>query len=185
MNNHKIACIVLIVLIGAMGYGVNFLREKSAKAGAAADATRTQAEMAEQQAQVAEIKLKTIDAKTAALRTIYEEWLPHFEAFKNPQDGERRIAEVIRDGNIFLLSQKLETRKIETEGVITHALVADLVVEDDYSKTMNWLGKVEELIPSCRISSCLLTRGDSGNNIHMELSIQVPVFKSSSTVAQN
>ncbi len=167
---------MLVVIIAAMGYGVNVLREKSAKARQTADATRTQAEAAEQQAQVAEIKLKSVDAKTAELRGIYQEWLPHFEAFKNPQEGERRITEVIRDGNVFLLSQKLETQSVSKDSVITRALVADLVVEDDYSKTMNWLGQVEESLPSCRISKCLLTRGDRGNDIHLEVSIQVPIF---------
>jgi hypothetical protein len=58
------------------------------------------------------------------------------------------------------------------------ALVADLVVEDDYSKTLNWLGRLEEAIPTCRIIRCQIVRGDRGNDVHLDLQIQIPILKS-------
>ncbi len=177
MNNHKMACVLLLVLIGAMLYGTQKMRSRAVAAQEAADATKNEATMAEQEKRVAEIKLKTVDAKTADLRRSYDEWLPHFNAVKNPESGEQRITELVREGDIFLLSQKYEEREIDPESMISRALVATLVVEDDYVKTMNWLGKLEESIPACRIAKCRLIRGDRGNNIHVELTVQVPVFK--------
>jgi hypothetical protein len=178
MNDHKTACLILAVFIAGMLYGVNTLRNSTNAARAAAESVRIEAESAEQQAQLAQIQLKSLDAKTAELRAVYNEWKPHFDAYKTPQDAERRIAEVIRDGDVFLISQKFDDQDLDRNALITKALVGDLVIEDDYAKTLNWLGKLEEAIPSCRITRCNIKRGDRGNDIHLELQIQVPVFES-------
>lgn len=177
MTNHKTACMILVLLIAGMLYGVNQLRNAAATKAQAAEATRTEAETAEQQAQLAQIQLKTLESKTARLRSIYEEWEPHFKNCKTPQDAEQKIAEVIREGDVFLISQKFDARDLDKTALVSKAVVADLIVEDDYSKTLNWLGRLEESLPSCRITKCNLTRGDRGNNIHLELQVQIPVVE--------
>lgn len=176
MNNHKAASLLILAIVCLMGFGVHKLRSKAVVARDAANEAKSQAEQAEQQRKIAEIKLKTIDAKTAQLRKVYTEWIPHFEGFRTSRAGEQRITDKVREGDVFLLSQRFNFREIDKGDFISHALVADLVVEDDYSKTLNWLGILEESIPSCRISKCKIERGDRGNNIKMELTIQVPVL---------
>lgn len=178
MNNHKTACILLLALIAGILYGVNSLRNSTSAARETAQMSQTEAETAEQEAQLATIQLKTLDSKTAELRLVYGEWKPHFEAHRTPQDAEQRIAEVIREGDVFLISQKFETTEVGTGSIIEEALVADLVVEDDYTKTLNWLGRLEEAIPSSRIIRCQLVRGDRGNDVHLDLQIQIPILKS-------
>ncbi|MDA7673146.1 hypothetical protein N8615_02000 [Verrucomicrobiales bacterium] len=178
MKNHKMACVLLVLLVGAMFFGTQKMRNRAVVAREAAESTKSSAELAEQDRRLAEIKLKSLEAKTADLRQSYEVWLPHFLAVQNPEAAEQRISELVRAGDIFLLSQKYEERKIDPDSMISRALVATLVVEDDYVKTMNWLGKVEDLIPSCRVAKCRMIRGDRGDNIHVELTIQVPVFES-------
>tara|TARA_R110002096_G_scaffold28985_19_gene87546 strand:+ start:256 stop:645 length:390 start_codon:yes stop_codon:yes gene_type:complete len=128
--------------------------------------------------QLAQIQLKTLDSKTSELRRIYSEWEPHFMGLQRQQDAEKRVADVIRDGNIIPISRKFEPRELDKNDLISEALVGDIVIEDDYAKTMNWLGSLEEAIPNCRIMKCNFTRGDRGNNIHLELQIQIPLLKS-------
>ena len=82
---------------------------------------------------------------------------------------------MIREGDFFLLSQKFTTAELEKESIISEALVADLIVEDDYAKTLNWLGRLEESIPSCRITKCQILRGDRGNDVHLELQVLIPI----------
>ncbi|MDF1659282.1 MAG: hypothetical protein P1U58_16820 [Verrucomicrobiales bacterium] len=177
MNNHKSACLVLIMLIAGMLYGVNELRNATNGARDITAQVQTEAETAEQQAQLAQIQLKSLESKTAALRSAYSLWQPHFANYRSAQDAEQRIAEVIREGDVFLISQKFETKEIEKGALISDALVANLVVEDDYAKTLNWLGRLEEAIPSCRIVRCNIKRGDRGNDVHLELQIQIPVLR--------
>lgn len=175
MNNHKTACMLLLALVAVMLYGVNSLRNATSKAREISQLSQSEAESAEQSAQLAEIQLKTLDSKTAQLRLLYEEWKPHFDSHRNPQDAERKIAEVIREGDVFLLSQKFATTELEKDSIISEALTADLIVEDDYAKTLNWLGRLEESIPSCRITKCQIQRGDRGNDVHLELQVQIPI----------
>jgi len=177
MNEHKSACILLLLAIFGMLYGVNTLRNATSEARNFADETRIEAENAEQQAQIAQIQMKSLEASTAELRSAYAEWKPHFAAYRTPQDAEQRIAEVIREGDVFLISQRFGTREVDRNGLVASAVVADLVVEDDYAKTLNWLGKLEEAIPMSRITRCNLKRGDRGNDIHLELQLQIPVLE--------
>jgi len=178
MKNHQSACFLLFLLTAAMLYGVNSLRNATSVARDLAVQARSEAETAEQQAQLAQIQLKTLDSKTAELRLVYGEWRPHFEKHRNPQDAEQRIAEVIRDGDVFLISQKFEAREVDKGSIISDALVADLVIEDDYAKALNWLGSLEEAIPSCRVTRCQIGRGDRGNDIHLIVQLQIPILGS-------
>ena len=181
MSSHKIACILLAAVVLLMGFGVNKVRGKAVKARQAAESVRIQAQSAEQQKQMAEIKLKSFDSQTAELRGVYTEWLPYLKEFSNSGDGEQRIREVIREGDVFVISQKVKSIKIDKSGFISHALGAEIEVEDDYTKVMNWLGELEETLPSCQITKCKITRGDRGNNVHMEVKLQVPIVKATPT----
>ena len=90
MNNHKTACMLLLVLVALMLYGVNSLRNATSKAREISQLSQSEAESAEQSAQLAEIQLKTLDSKTAELRLLYGEWKPYFDSHQNPQDAERK-----------------------------------------------------------------------------------------------
>ncbi len=176
MNNHKSACFLLLLITGAMLYGVNSLRNATSAARDAAQLSQSEAESSEQKAQLAQIQLKTLDSKTAELRLVYGEWKPHFEKYRTSQNAEQHIAEVIREGDVFLISQKFEAKEVDKTSIIAESLVGDLIVEDDYAKTLNWLGRLEESIPNCRITKCALKRGERGNDIHLELQVQVPIL---------
>lgn len=173
------ACVLIMVLLGLMGFGVQKLRSKAVSVRNESNETKKKAEEAQQQKKIAEIKLKTIDAKTAELRKVYTNWIPHFEKYRNSRVGEQKISELVRQSDVFLLSQRFNYQELNKGDLVSHALSAELVVEDDYTKTLNWLGKIEETIPSCRISKLKIIRGDRGNDINMELSIQVPAVQSS------
>lgn len=176
MKNHQSACFLLLFLTGAMLYGVNTLRNSTDSAREMMKEALAEAETNEVQAQNALTQLKMLDSKTAELRLVYNEWKPHFENHRTPQDAEQRIAEVIREGDVFLISQKFETEEIEAGSIIKDALIANLVVEDDYAKALNWLGRLEEAIPSSRISRCEIIRGDRGNDVHLEVRLEIPIL---------
>lgn len=178
MTNHQTACAVLALLTVGMLYGVNSLRNSTSAAREVAEKALADAETAESQVTIASNQLTLLDSKTAELRLVYGEWKPHFEAHRSAQEAEQRVAEVIREGNVFLISQKFETRDVDSQAIISEALVADLIVEDDYARSLNWLGKLEESIPSCRITKCSIGRGDRGNDIHLVVQLQIPILKS-------
>lgn len=178
MKNHQTACALLAVLTVGMLYGVNTLRNSTSAAREIAEQALTDAEAAEDQVTIASTQLTMLDSKTSELRLVYGEWKPHFEAHHTAQDAEQRVAEVIREGKVFLISQKFETREVDSQSIIPEALVADLIVEDDYSRSLNWLGKLEEAIPTCRITKCSIGRGERGNDVHLVVQLQIPILRS-------
>jgi len=48
-------------------------------------------------------------------------------------------------------------------------------VEDDFIKTLNWLGEIESKLPTARVSSLDIARGQSGNDIHMNVVVDIPL----------
>ncbi|MEC7863140.1 MAG: hypothetical protein VYC70_11005, partial [Verrucomicrobiota bacterium] len=92
--------------------------------------------------------------------------------------GEALINFRIKQAGIITLSQVYETVDHVKGGTIPKTLNAKLVFEDDYVKTLNWLANLEASLPAIRVSNCKLSKGQSGNDIKMELSIDIPIISS-------
>lgn len=178
MNNHKMACFFLLVLIGAMLYGTQEMRNRTNKARQAAEAAQAEAENAQFQRGIAETNLIALKSDTFELREGFAKWFPYFSSATTPQEGEQRIADAIRDGKVFLLSNRFQMKEYagDDRGVLIGVLEGELDFEDDYVKTLNWLGKLEESVPNCRITSCNIIRGDRANNIRLKLKLEMPIM---------
>ena len=178
MNNHKMACFFLLVVIGGLLYGTQEMRNRTAKAREAAESARAEAESAQLQRGMAETALIALERETFELREGYKAWFPHFRAATTPQEGEQRISDAVREGKVFLLSNRFQMKDFaaEDKGVLIGALEGELEFEDDYVKTLNWLGKLEETVPNCRITGCNIIRGDRANNIRVKLKLEMPIM---------
>ena len=178
MSNHKMACFLLLVLIGAMVYGTQEMRVRTNQARDAAESAKQEAENAEFQRSIAETNLIALERQTYELRNGFHEWLPHFAAATDPQEGEQKIVDAVRSGRVFLLSQRFQLKEFQGEdkGALIGVLEGELNFEDDYAKTLNWLGKLEETVPACRITSCNIIRGDRANNVHVKLKLAMPIM---------
>jgi hypothetical protein len=178
MNNHKMACVLLLILVGAMVYGTQEMNNRAKKAREAAESAKFSADDAERQRATAEMNLTRLERETSDLRKGFITWFPHFGAATTPQEGEQRIADAIRDGRVFLLSNRFNMKEFadENRGVLIGVLEGELEFEDDYVKTLNWLGKLEESVPNCRITSCNIIRGDRANNVRLKLKLEMPIM---------
>jgi hypothetical protein len=176
MSNQKLACIILLILIAGLVFGTQKTRNRTLVAKNADLAAQSEAENAELQRRITEANLNTLEKKTAELRQVFREWLPHFQTFQTPQSGEQRISDLVLKGGVFVLSQRFEVTNPDETAAVRSVLVADLVFEDDYAKTLNWLGQLEEAVPNCRVTKCRLTRGERGNAVHLELKLEIPIL---------
>ncbi len=176
MKEKQMACFILVLLIAGMGYGTYYLRQKKQEAQSAAEQAQRQAQSAEDERVQAETSLNNLKRESEGLRGFYRQWLPHFEAVQNVQAGESIVIDAIRSGSVFSLSQRFEEEKGKKDTVIPQIVQAHVVFEDDYSKTVNWIGEIERSLPSARTSRCVITPGDTGNDVHVELTLEIPVF---------
>jgi hypothetical protein len=187
MNNHKAACVVLMIAIAAIVYFTQEYRATASEVRERVEDAKSSAENALFQQQIAETNLRALEAKTESIRESYQTWLPHLNGVRTPQEGEQRITQAIRKGDVFLLSQRFDIVEVSADknALVQKALKADLVIEDDYAASLNWLGKIEEEIPSCRIDQCRMTRGERGNDIRLEVTIQIPIVAASESDSAN
>ncbi|HAA87254.1 MAG: hypothetical protein VX646_07440 [Verrucomicrobiota bacterium] len=178
MNNKHFGCLALGLFILLMAHWTNASYKKLRSARDAEEMSRSAydgavfARSAEQRKMVI-LKRNTIDS-----REYLNQWEPYIKQAKNAQFGEALINLRIKQGGIITLSQVYETVDHVKGGTIPETLNAKLVFEDDYVKTLNWLADLEGSLPAVRVSNCKLSKGQSGNDIKMELSLDIPIINS-------
>ncbi len=176
MKDKQAAVVLLILVIIGLAYGADQMRKRANEMRSEAEAAKVAADNAETQRLVAEASLRNIKAETDELREFYRSWLPHLEAVQNAQAGEAKVIETIKRGGVFSTSQQFADGTGMADSVIPKTLKAQLVFEDEYSKAMNWMGEMERLLPTARTSEYEVRRGDSGNDVHISLVLEVPIF---------
>lgn len=183
MNNKHLACTILGFLVAAMAYGTMMFHNKlkvakdDEEAAQAAYDNAVFARSAQQRSQI------VLEKNTKGVREYLSLWEPHLKQTRNPQFGEALINLRIKQGDIITLSQGFETVNFNKGGTIPRTLQARLVFEDDYVKTLNWLANLEGTMPASRVSSLRLSKGQSGNDIKMEVTIDVPILDSENSKA--
>ncbi len=175
MKDKQLACAVLIIFSVLVGYlaQLSYGRMTSAK-NLASEAKK--AAMADQQAfSVSKLQLERLKKSTEEIRTYYEAWEPYITTTQSPQATEQRIIDLVKRAGVFTVSQRFELINERNEPMLDHRLRAHVTVEDEYSKALNWLGSLESELPTARIASCRLVRGESGDDLRMELVVDIPV----------
>jgi hypothetical protein len=106
--------------------------------------------------------------------------LPYLGSAGAVSKEEQKIFDLIKSAQIFASSQRTEVVAASSnkEAFIPKKLSAHLVIQDDYTKAMNWIGSLEEALPSCRIATMKMTRGVSRNDVKVEVTIDFPLIAS-------
>lgn len=175
MNNKHLACIFIGLLVCAQLYCVVMVKSKRDAMTTEADAAQLAAEGATQQVTIAETQLTALKARTDAIRQYLAIWDPFLRRSDSEERGQTLIDDLIRQGGVTQLSGKYDPAPNAGNAYIPKVLKAELLFEDDYHKTLEWLGEVERSLPAARISKCRINKGTTSNDIKLEISIELPV----------
>jgi hypothetical protein len=177
MNGKQLACVMLIVIIGIVTYTGQMVHKKAAAVRSDARAAQDAAQAADNDRQIAEITSKRVDTESADIRRFLESWTPQIEGTQTSQEVEEAIQASIRAAKLYVDSQKFEAKPgAKTSKVIPRTVKAAIIAEDEYPKTMNWLGDLEKKLPLARITVCRVTPGKDTKSIRMELSLEIPII---------
>ncbi len=177
MKDKQMACIVLASFVALIFFGIQNMRQKKVAMQTEADEAKEKAEASEFARKTSETAVVTLKAESEGLRQYFELWLPYLSSVHATEQEEQKIIEIVKSGQVFATSQRTEVIANDKDnGFIPKRLRAHLVIQDEYSKTLNWLGNLEESLPSCRISNYRLTRGLSGNDVQMEITLDLPLI---------
>lgn len=176
MNGKQLACVLLMMVIGVLTYTGQMVHKKAAAARTEAKAADDAAQAADSECQIAKIKSQRIDTDSAEIRRFLEAWTTQIDNTQTSQEVENAVQSSIRSANLYVDSQKFEPKSQNAGVVIPRTIKASIIAEDEYPKTMNWLGELEKKLPLARITLCRITPGKETKNVRMELSLEVPII---------
>jgi hypothetical protein len=175
MNGKKLVCIILIMVIAAVAYGTQLMSQRAHAMREEADAAESEAHTAESEAIIAKSNLVRLRDDTQDLRQFLKEWEPAVQRIQTQQEAEQAVLSLVRNSGILTVSQRFDLKQTAYNPLIPRVLQGTLTVQDEYSKTLNWLGELERKIPLARITTCRFKQGETGRQLNLELHIDIPL----------
>lgn len=176
MNNKHLALLVVVIATILFVQVVLQVRANLTKVQQAVSAERGNAIGSESQLTVERANYDRLQKSSAALLAYLQAWEPALVAVDTPEAGELDISGRIKQSGIISLAQRFEAVATKNAN-IPRVVRANLTLEDDYARTLNWLGQLEHDFPAARVSNLRITRGQSGNDIRMDLVLDLPLLK--------
>jgi hypothetical protein len=184
MNGKKIAALILVMIIASIAYGTQIMQKQ-------ASAMRTEANQAIDDCNASAEKRKNAATKLAYTQSACKEyrdflkrWTPVIQHLQTGQEAEQALMGVVRNNGLVVLSQKFEVKDNRGSSFIPKTLQGTLVIQDEYSKVLNWLGELEKKIPLVRVNSCRIKQGENGRQINMEVHFEIPLVNLDAEVEQ-
>lgn len=177
MNNKKLACIIIIMLIASVVYGTQMMTKRTKSRVDEAEAASVEKISTESAANVANITYLRLKNDTQDLRQFLDTWTPVIEKMQSSQDAEQTVLGALRNSGILTVSQKFEMKAGNGDNKFMPKIFqGTMIVQDEYTKTMNWLGELETKIPLMRVSNCRLKQGETGHQVNLEVRIDIPLI---------
>ena len=176
MNGKKIACIVLLCTVGIIIYFAETIHGKAVAKRNDAENAETAAIGAEGERDTANLQLIKIKGEANELSRFLQTWTPHADRIQTQSEVEEAVTASLRNTNTIVLSQKFEMRENRGALVIPRVVRAALVLEDDYAKTLNWVGELERRLPLSRVTNYRITGGENGHQVHAEITMEIPII---------
>jgi len=179
MNTKQVACIVLLaIMAGFIQLGL-ILRKN---AGTVAEEARKEEELEKGQISLRDVEmlsLTDLKKQSSELLDFVQNWEPRFSEFQEQQTAETKISMQVRADRLTTLQQRYQSipHKMNGKDVLTlpNLTRATLTFEDSYPKLLNWIGLMEKRHPTMRIWGITLTKGSRGDDLRMELILEVPL----------
>jgi hypothetical protein len=177
MNPKQIACVVLLLIIGAMTYTAQMIHKTVTTTRAEAEDAETAAVTAENERSTAEIETAVFKTETDDIRRFLRSWLPAIDHVQTQQEAEQTIELSLRERGINLVrSRKTESKQAAGNRIIPKSVVTTLTIEEEFAKVLNWLGDIERRLPTARMKVVQITGGSTGAQLKMEVSFETPIF---------
>ncbi|MCA1963042.1 MAG: hypothetical protein LDL31_03740 [Prosthecobacter sp.] len=177
MNPKQLACVVLMMCIGAVTYFGQIMHNKVTAMKASAKQASEDARTAEDARQVSEILVTKVRAETEDLRRFLKAWMPYADRVQTEQEVDSAFELSLRDRGITLVrSRKSEVKARRDDKFMPKIVQTSIIVEDDYAKVMNWLGDIEKRLPLARVTTCTVTGGSSVRQAKLDVTIETPII---------
>ncbi|MFZ4763527.1 MAG: hypothetical protein ACOYMN_01135 [Roseimicrobium sp.] len=176
MNGKKIACALMMMIVAGIAYGSQIMQKRAKAMLEEAETAESGVSTAKSQREVAETLLKRVEFENRDRRQFLKDWEPSVKQIQTGQEAEQALVSIVRNSGILTVSQKFEVKENKEQKMIPKLLQGTLIVQDEFAKTLNWLGEVERKLPLARVTVCRLKQGETGRQVNLEIQIEIPVI---------
>jgi hypothetical protein len=181
MNPKQLgAILVLAGILIAVQLGMTF-QKKARTIDVEVEKARAEEKALETQLGVEKELLADLQRQSADLLEFVAKWKPYFALMSEQQSAETGISMIVREQAMLTLSQRYEQvpHKISNKDIDALPVLvrASLLFDDKYTKLLNWIGNMEKIKPTMRIGRLALSKGSRGDDLRMELVLEVPLRK--------
>jgi hypothetical protein len=176
MNGKKVACALLAFIIACFVYGVQILHQQAEDKRLAAENAESEQFLANSEKEQADIRVQAMKASTDQLRKFLTAWRTPIDRVQTQSEVEEAIQSSLRMNGLVVMSQRFEKRNNAEQPVMPAVIKATIVIQDEYAKTLNWLGDLEARLPLCRINSCHVTGAEEARQVQTEVALEVPLI---------
>lgn len=131
--------------------------------------------------QAEQVLLTDLQGQSKELLDFVGKWKPYFGLLEQKQSVETSISMKVRDEGMLTLSQRYQEvpHKISNKdiGSLPVLIRASLLFDDNYDKLLDWFGFMEQDKPTMRVGKISLSKGSRGDDLRMELVLEVPLMK--------
>lgn len=179
MNSKHLACVLLFAVICGLFQGTMMLNQKMISAVDLAQDARARHETASSKHNSSKMLLEAARVKTAAHRKYLDMWRPKFE-----QSGTSDIAAKNEFGRMLKRFPTLVQFMFQTSApvenkdmtFVNRRITSSVKLEGDAEKAIQLLSSIERELPTSRISSLEIRKGQRGNDIELDLSVEFPLL---------
>jgi hypothetical protein len=178
MNNKHLASVLLFAIIIAFSQGVLMLNKKRQAAQEAAEIAEGKLAVTSNMRTQAQGVLNKTRETTAPLRKYYRMWLPEFEKTDSELKAKNSFLQAIkRIPNLVMFDQGMNplAPNKDTAFVVQRA-TGRARFEGDYQKSLQLLSMIERELPTSRITSAEIRKGQRANDVEVSLLVEFPVI---------
>lgn len=178
MNQKHLASVILFAIIIAFSQGVLTLHKKRQAAQEAADAAEQKYNTASAMRQSAQNILTQTRETTAPLRKYFRMWLPEFEKTDSEVKSKNTFLQTIkRVSNLVMFDQGMNALAPNKDATyVVQRASGRAKFEGDYQKSLQLLSMIERELPTSRISSVEIRKGQRANDVEVSLVVEFPVI---------
>lgn len=170
--------IVLVAILLLVQLAQSFRNKASALDKEVAEAAKEEKSLSTQLQAEREV-YSELKRQSDDLIEFVEKWEPFFAVIEEQQAAETGISMKVREAEMLNLSQRYQQIPHKISNKLNNSLPilmrATLVFDDDYVKLLNWIGTMEKIRPTMRIGRLALAKGSRGEDLRMDLVLEVPL----------
>lgn len=179
MNGKQLGMIVVLVgILLLIQLGQSF-QQKAKALNAEADSASKEETSLTTQLQAEQEVYNDLQRQSKELLDFVAKWEPYFAILDEQQAAETGISMKVREADMLNLSQRYQQvpHRINNKNNASLPILmrASLVFDDDYVKLLNWVGLMEKIKPTMRIGRLVLAKGSRGDDLRMEVTLEVPL----------